>query len=171
MTTNSPNPVDGDVQALIERAESAEAKLLEIENQKLDAEVKLYRQESIIPEGLNRCTAELVMDFSKALAEKLHRSEQKYGWSDGWKDADWQEKCLADFNHHIDKGDPRDVAAYCAFMWFHGWKTQHTTPPAQILRPVEKPTTKCIGWVKESIQEHDEKWISAIREAGYEVKS
>jgi len=50
-------------------------------------------------------------------------------------------------------------------------KPLYDTPPAQLLRQVEKPTTKCIGWVKESIQEHDEKWISAIREAGYEVKS
>ncbi|HEH6364040.1 TPA: hypothetical protein SHS77_005889, partial [Raoultella planticola] len=22
------------------------------------------------------------------------------------------------------KGDPRDVAAYCAFMWWHGWSTK-----------------------------------------------
>lgn len=88
------------------------------------AEAKLYRQESIIPEGLTRCTAELVMDFAKALAEKLYRSEQKYGWSDGWKESDWQDKCLADFHHHIGKGDPRDVAAYCAFMWHHEWPTR-----------------------------------------------
>jgi len=92
-----------------------------------------------IPKGLHPSTVELVESFATALAEKLHRSEIKYGWSDGWKDADWQEKCLADFNHHIDKGDPRDVAAYCAFMWFHGWQTRHTTPPAQLLRPVELP--------------------------------
>lgn len=168
-------------QALIERAELAEAKLVELENQKLNAEVKLYRQEGIIPEGLNRCTAELVMDFSKALAEKLHRAERKYGWSDGWKDIDWQEKCLADFNHHIAKGDPRDVAAYCAFMWFHGWQTRHTTPPAQLLRPVELPKPINIHDLHgktDYFYDRSEGWNSAIyeckeslRQQGYEVKN
>lgn len=96
----------------------------------LAAEAKLYAQENLIPEGLNRSTADLVLGFAKALAEKLHRSEQKYGWSDGWKESDWQEKCLADFHHHISKGDPRDVAAYCAFMWHHDWKTSSPQQPA-----------------------------------------
>lgn len=96
----------------------------------LDAEGKLYTQENIIPDGLNRSTADLVLGFAKALAEKLYRSEQKYGWSDGWKESDWQDKCLADFHHHISKGDPRDVAAYCAFMWHHGWKTSSRQQPA-----------------------------------------
>lgn len=91
-----------------------------------------------LPEGLHPSTAALVEGFATALAEKLRRSEIKYGWSDGWKDADWQDKCLADFNHHIDKGDPRDVAAYCAFMWFHGWQTKRLNATAQ---PVSD------GWV------------------------
>lgn len=120
----NPDLKDGVILELITMLETAEAKLAEMEKQKLSAEVKFYRQESIIPEGLNRCTAELVIDFAKALAEKLYRSEQKYGWSDGWKESDWQEKCLSDFHHHISKGDPRDVAAYCAFMWHHGWSTR-----------------------------------------------
>lgn len=37
-------------------------------------------------------------------------------------------------------------------------------------QPVKQPGTKCIGWVKESIQEHDAKWRNAIRAAGYEVQ-
>ena len=111
------------------RAEAAEAKLAELE-----------KQDRIIPEGLNRYTAELVLDFSKAIAEKLHQSELKYGWSDGWKESDWQDKCLADFHHHISKGDPRDVAAYCAFMWHHEWPTRPTPAAdlADLLPDVEK---------------------------------
>lgn len=128
---------------------SYEAKLAELEKKRLDAEVKLYRQESILPEGLSRCTAELVLDFSKAIAEKLHQSERKYGWSDGWKESDWQEKCLADFHHHIGKGDPRDVAAYCAFMWHHEWPTRPApvadlVPEGWKLVPVE-PTEEMIA--------------------------
>ncbi|WP_205950289.1 DUF551 domain-containing protein [Pantoea stewartii] len=103
----------------------------------------------IIPDGLHQSTAELVIDFATALAEKLHLSEKKYGWSDGWKDADWQEKCLADFNHHIDKGDPRDVAAYCAFMWFHGWQTQRLNATAQ---PVSDGWIKCSERMPEDAQ-------------------
>lgn len=118
-------------------AEAAEAKLAELEKQQL-----------IIPEGLNRYTAELVLDFAKAIAEKLHQSELKYGWSDGWKESDWQDKCLADFHHHISKGDPRDVAAYCAFMWHHEWPTRaalavHRVPEGCKLVPVE-PTKQML---------------------------
>ncbi len=82
-----------------------------------------------LPDGLNETTAKLVISFATALAEKLHLSEVKYGWSDAWKNPGWQDKCLADFNHHIGKGDPRDVAAYCAFMWFHGWTTSRLNAP------------------------------------------
>lgn len=85
------------------------------------------QQQPLLAEGLHPQTAELVMQFAEALARKLRKSEQKYGWSDGWKDVGWQDKCLADFHHHITKGDPRDVAAYCAFMWYHGWPTQSAT--------------------------------------------
>lgn len=99
--------------------------LKEHQTQRINYSITLnyLEQPKIIPYGLHVSTAELVLAFAKALAEKLHRSEQKYGWSDGWKDEDWQKKCLADFHHHIGKGDPRDVAAYCAFMWYHGWST------------------------------------------------
>ncbi|HDS7793376.1 TPA: DUF551 domain-containing protein [Raoultella ornithinolytica] len=36
---------------------------------------------------------------------------------------DWYDDCLQSLWEHIEKGDPRDVAAYCAFMWYHGWVT------------------------------------------------
>lgn len=82
------------------------------------------QQQPVLVEGLHPETADLVMSFAEALARKLRKSEQKYGWSDGWKDSDWQEKCIADFHHHIGKGDPLDVAAYCAFMVYHDWSTR-----------------------------------------------
>ena len=37
-------------------------------------------------------------------------------------------------------------------------------------QPVKRPATKCIGWVRDSIHEHDAKWVEAIRDAGYEVQ-
>ncbi|RUR69034.1 hypothetical protein EJP67_18410 [Variovorax guangxiensis] len=68
-------------------------------------------------------TCDLVAQFSRALAEKLAAAEKKYGYSNGWKRADWMDECRAKLLEHVAKGDPRDVAAYCAFLWHHGEKT------------------------------------------------
>ncbi|KAF6596661.1 DUF551 domain-containing protein [Cronobacter sp. EKM101R] len=76
-----------------------------------------------VPEGIHPDTADLVTRFASALAEKLHKAEQKYGYSNGWMSPDWYNECLQSLWEHIEKGDPRDVAAYCAFMWHHGWVT------------------------------------------------
>ena len=77
----------------------------------------------IIPEGLHPDTADLVIRFATALAEKLHRAEQKYGHANGWMATGWYNECLRQLWDHVEKGDPLDVAAYCAFMWHHGWVT------------------------------------------------
>lgn len=72
---------------------------------------------------LNANTAHLVLRFAQALAEKLSRAEVKYGYSDGWMQHDWMDECRAQLMEHVAKGDPRDVAAYCAFLWHHGQST------------------------------------------------
>ncbi|MCE0393881.1 hypothetical protein [Klebsiella variicola] len=79
-------------------------------------------------DGLHPSTMALVNDFATALAEKLHKAELKYGYSNAWINNGWMTDCLAEFHRHIAKGDPRDVAAYCAFMWYHGWKTEAAQP-------------------------------------------
>lgn len=79
-------------------------------------------------DGLHPSTAALVNDFATALAEKLRKAELKYGYSNAWTNNGWMTECLADFHRHIAKGDPRDVAAYCAFLWYHGWKTEAAQP-------------------------------------------
>lgn len=92
----------------------------------LEAELAALKGDQVpvvLPEDLHPQTAKLVINFASALAEKLHKAEQKYGYSDTWMQPHWQIKCLDDFKHHVSKGDPRDVAAYCAFMWYHGWST------------------------------------------------
>ena len=76
-----------------------------------------------VPDELHPETRKLVAGFAKALAEKLCAAEKKYGYSDGWLSPDWEQECRLHFLAHIGKGDPRDVAAYCAFMWKHGWPT------------------------------------------------
>lgn len=76
--------------------------------------------------GLHHATAFLVDRFAAALKEKLAKAEAKYGYSDGWRDHDWHSDLVAKLVDHVHKGDPRDVAAYCAFAWHHGWSI---TPP------------------------------------------
>lgn len=92
----------------------------------LEEGTKLYTspQAPIMPLGLHPDTQKLVTDFCTALAEKLYKAQLKYGYDTDWKQDGWPSQCQAHFHQHIAKGDPRDVAAYCAFMWWHGWSTK-----------------------------------------------
>lgn len=94
----------------------------------------------VIPSGLHPDTKMLVTDFCTDLAEKLYKAQLKYGYDADWKQDNWSTQCLAHFHQHIAKGDPRDVAAYCAFMWYHGWKT------GPMLQADNHPVTPD-GWV------------------------
>lgn len=76
-----------------------------------------------IKERLHPDTADLVERFAAALALKLYEAQVKHGYTNEWKRPDWQTHCRLEMHHHIEKGDPRDVAAYCAFMWHHNWPT------------------------------------------------
>lgn len=78
---------------------------------------------------LNPATACLVWNFVLALGNKLADAEKKYGYTDGWRSRDWMDECCAHLMQHIVKGDPRDVAAYCAFLWHHGASTAPTAEP------------------------------------------
>lgn len=82
-----------------------------------------------VPVGLDPNTKKLVVDFCAALAEKLYNAEVKYGRQTDWMKDDWYAACRQSLWEHIAKGDPRDVAAYCAFMWYHGWKTEAAQQP------------------------------------------
>lgn len=73
--------------------------------------------------SLHPHTINLVVRFARALAAKLAAAEVKYGYSDGWLSPEWMGECRAKLQQHITKGDPRDVAAYCAFLWHHGEST------------------------------------------------
>lgn len=123
--------------------------------------------------GLHPATAELVSGFAKALAEKLRRAEQKYGYSDGWLTDDWQIECGRELMRHITKGDPLDVAAYCAFMWKRGWSTcvpgiefganaikraEALTAPSQ---PASAPDAEQIGlWIADNVIDHMRSYIT-----------
>lgn len=80
------------------------------------------------PAQLHPATTDLVHRFAAALREKLAAAEQKYGYSDNWRADDWLDECRAQLAAHVAKGDPRDVAAYCAFLWHHGASTAPQAP-------------------------------------------
>jgi hypothetical protein len=75
------------------------------------------------PKDLHPNTADLVLNMSEALAEKLLRAQQKYGYSNEWADPSWMDKCREDLRAHLEKGDPLDVIAYAAFLWYHDAST------------------------------------------------
>lgn len=81
-----------------------------------------------LPDGLHRDTQNLVMLFAEAMAYKLNKAQEKYGYDNGWKGSAWEKDCRDRLHEHLAKGDPRDVANYCAFMWHHGWSTEETGP-------------------------------------------
>ncbi len=83
-----------------------------------------------VPPGLDPLTANLVARFASALAEKLKGAQDKYGYTDGWAEPGWMDECRAQLREHVENGDPRDVAAFAAFLWHHGASTAEA-PPAK----------------------------------------
>jgi hypothetical protein len=77
-----------------------------------------------MPAGLHPESKSLVLRFATAIAEKMYKSEVKYGWTNEWQTDDWEEDCKTGLYEHLKKGDPKDVAVYAAFMWHHGWDTK-----------------------------------------------
>lgn len=72
-----------------------------------------------ITETLHPDAGDLMDRFYVALRAKLYQAQIKYGYTDDWKrvDPDVLRNALLE---HVMKGDPRDVALYCAFLWDRG---------------------------------------------------
>ena len=118
----------------------------------------------VVPAELHPDTQKLVTDFCSALAEKLYKAQLKYGYDADWKQDGWPGQCQAHFHQHIAKGDPRDVAAYCAFMWYHGWKTE----PAPVSVPDESAVELLVTDLMERIdkitgERHSVATLSSLR--------
>jgi hypothetical protein len=104
-----------------------------------------------LPQELHPATAELVVRFAQALADKLMASQRKYGYSDNWARPDWMDLCRTQLLEHVAKGDPRDVAAYCAFLWHHGQRTADATQaPASASWPLPRTQHPGIDTVRDT---------------------
>lgn len=76
-----------------------------------------------MPEELNAMSQDLVHRFAEAMAKKLYAAQLKYGYQASWSYPGWMKECREHMINHIEKGDPLDVANYCAFLWHHGEPT------------------------------------------------
>lgn len=77
--------------------------------------------DTVKPPPEENALSDLVHKFRDALLAKLRRAEEKYGYKNAWQKAGWASELREKLLRHVDKGDPLDVAAYCAFAWHHGW--------------------------------------------------
>lgn len=114
--------------------QAAEAKLREIDSHLLECGARgpvavgpteardAYRLAAApcAPQSEN-ATDDLIDRFAVAMKAKLNAAAEKYGYSDNWTRAGWRDELVEHLMEQIRKGDPRDVAAYCAFAWHHGW--------------------------------------------------
>lgn len=113
-------------------------------------------------------TDDLVDRFAAALKDKLRAAEAKYGRNDDWLETDWRDELIAHLQHHIAKGDPRDVAAYCAFAWHHGWSLSgvpsgSSSPCGEDDRSTE---SEHLGWLMET--DDGTEWIESDPRQGGE---
>jgi hypothetical protein len=102
---------------------------------------------------LHPATRQLVTDFGQALAAKLLRSQEKYGYGASWQNlgASWTlEDCQKELVRHVEKGDPLDVAAYCAFLWSKGLPT--TLHAAEQMARYEAERASLVSAVEDAIR-------------------
>jgi hypothetical protein len=81
------------------------------------------------PRDTPSATDDLIDRFAAVLKAKASAAETKYGWNDGWLNPDAVDDMRASLYRHLAKGDPRDVAIYCAFLWHHEATIPRDTPP------------------------------------------
>lgn len=99
----------------------------------------------------------LVERFAEALSSKLRKAEGKYQYQGAWRRDNWHDALVQQIRRHMDKGDPLDVAAYCAFAWHHGWTlaAPHTSAES------------ALSAAQKRIAELEEGWTRLLRDAAY----
>ncbi|WOL24284.1 hypothetical protein fHeYen801_074 [Yersinia phage fHe-Yen8-01] len=101
-----------------------------------------------LPVQLSPDTAVMVCNFAEALGKKLAKSKAKryqQGMADEWSFPGWQTQCHYQMIQHLSKGDPLDVAAYLAFMHYHGWTTAAPIPLGWLIAQYEAQTGEKIN--------------------------
>ena len=104
------------------------------QSERIPKEVQLERIFAAAESPLHPDTESLVSRFAAAMRNKLANAERKYGYSNLWANGDWMDECRTKLVEHLNKGDPLDVANYCAFLWHHG---EHCKPLNDELKATE----------------------------------
>ncbi len=104
----------------------------------------------------------LVARFSKRLLAKLKLA--RANGRSGWGRDDWEEQCQQGLLRHLAKGDPRDVAAYCAFMDHHGWITK--APPAPTAER-EAPIEELARYLYEFVEDAGSPYVNKTQHDAY----
>ena len=87
------------------------------------------REELVRHEPVQHPDDEAVDRFAAAMKAKL--SKARNAGRSGWQDPAWPVEAIGDnLRKHVEKGDPRDVANYCMFLFERG---------ERIPQPKEKP--------------------------------
>lgn len=97
----------------------------------------------------------LVNAFSAALLAKLEAAKEKYNYNDDWEEDGWQDSLNHQLLDHLKKGDPIDVAAYCAFAWFHDWKVSLSVD------------SEIVRWHRFKNEKPEEGGLVCVRPSGY----
>lgn len=193
MTTNSPNPVDGDVQALIEFCESEVKRLQAVINSKNTfATAQLRMKLEIHKTALASMKSEPVAQFADDFIFNLRKQPNGERWpvdtllytappaqpyaSRKQKRID-HSKLAAEIVHNLVSTDSCDeeVTEKLILWVLNRLNKEFPTPPAQLLRPVELPgyTDKhqCMSTACDAAYEYKLSVIEALRQQGYEVKN
>lgn len=72
---------------------------------------------------IHTTTEAAVINFARALYEKLGKAEAKYGYTNDWNTKGITRLLQMDLIAHLDKGDPVDVGAYAMFLHARGEPT------------------------------------------------
>lgn len=107
------------------RVEELEAALVKA-NAELNAtkaKMRVLNRSSNLPPNLHPVTRALVLKFTNALAQKLYDAQVKFGYGTNFTNKTWMDECRGLLRIAVEKGDPKDVAAYSMFLWHHGEST------------------------------------------------
>lgn len=106
----------------IERLKSALDKAV-AELVETKAKLRVLARSSGLPPSLHPVTRALVLKFTNALAQKLYDAQVKFGYGTNFTNKAWMDECRGLLRIAVEKGDPKDVAAYSMFLWHHNEPT------------------------------------------------
>lgn len=99
-------------------------------------------------DSLHPATQQLVDTFAEALAAKLLKSQEKRGASWTNLGGEWPvEDCRKALFDHLLKGDPVDVAAFCAFLWSKGFSTKPDEPVVVVPYAIWREFSGLLGFI------------------------